>query len=279
MLATVSLTIARGHIGSQSARLSWAKSMGCGAATFFLWSFTGNGPFVATFLIANLFAIFAVPLGITAFSQLFGSEFYCLAFVAYISATSIALFALNNEKNRRETIERLRRDGLTGLYTRTAFFEMLPEIEQRGRAQGYSLLLIDIDYFKSINDKFGHCGGDVVLAHVGRMLANTFRLSDLVVRYGGEEFCVVLHGCEQAEAAKYADRLVVEANRQRVRWREGRSTKLTLSIGYASVMAAGGTNRQQESLQSVITRADKALYRAKESGRNQSLQASTTEFA
>lgn len=373
MLATVSFTIARGHIGSPSALRCWGASMGCGAATFFLWSVTGYGPFFATFLIANVFAILAVPLGIGAFSALFGNAlprdflfgtilfglagvigtfffgtsrgiaiftmnaslavqlgmlgllvyrnrddnttsmsvlaviaivclglthagraitvivgdastvvptgtsvtlvFYYLAFVAYIATTSIALYALNNEKNRRETIERLRRDGLTGLYTRSAFFELEAEIEKRGRTEGYSLLLMDIDFFKAINDKFGHCGGDVVLAHVGRMLANTFRLSDVVVRYGGEEFCVVLYGCIEADAAAYAQRLVNEANRQSVRLSDGRSTKFTLSIGYASAQPSADACAHQESLQSVINRADKALYRAKESGRNQSLPA------
>lgn len=130
-----------------------------------------------------------------------------------------------------------------------------------------------------INDRFGHCGGDVVLVHVGRILAKTFRLSAVVVRYGGEEFCVVLHACAQADAAKYAERLVGEADRQSVRLRDGRSTGFTLSVGYASALAAADSDDRQESLQSVITRTNRALYRAKESGPNQCLSASSWELA
>lgn len=378
MLGTVSFTISRGNIGSRSALTYWTKSMACGAGTFLLWTFTGYAPFFATFLLANLLAISAVPLSIVAYSILFQVDppkqifqltvffglagvlgtyflgtsrgiaiitmnvslavqlttlgyliyrhrnsqtvgvsmlailavaclalthagravtaiigdaasvvptgysvtliFYYLTFFAYISSTSIALFAINHEINRRETIERLRRDGLTGLHTRTAFFEMEPEIEKRGIVEGYALMMIDIDHFKSINDKFGHPGGDVVLAHVGRLLANAFRLSDIVVRYGGEEFCIVLGACQEAEAARYADRLVREANKQSVRLADGTSTRFTLSIGYASVAPVSARDAKAESLQSVINRADRALYRAKKSGRNQAIAASAPEL-
>lgn len=373
ILGTVAFTIARGNIGNQSALRYWGKSMACGAGTFLLWTFTGYWPFTATFLISNLFAISAVPLGTIAFSRLFQVEppkqvfqatiffglsgvlgtyffdtsrgiaiftmnaslaiqlavmghliykhreehtlgismlatlvtaflalthtaravtaiigntsavlptgnsitviFYYLTFVLYSSSTSIALFAINNEKNRREIVERLRRDALTGLYTRTAFVEMEQDIENDGRVDGYALMMIDIDNFKSINDCFGHSGGDVVLAHVGRLLTNTFRLSDIIVRYGGEEFCVVLRTCVETDAPKYASRLVEDANAQTVRLPDGRSTRFTLSVGYASALPSFGKNTLPESLQSVINRADAALYRAKESGRNQAVSA------
>ncbi|MDR7307953.1 GGDEF domain-containing protein [Rhodoferax saidenbachensis] len=378
MLGTVAFTMARGNIGSQSALRYWGKSMACGAGTFFLWTFTGYWPFIATFLIANLFAISAVPLGTIAYSKLFQVEppkqvfqatvlfglagvlgtyffdtsrgiaiftmnaslavqlavmghlvfrhrgehtlgisvlatlviaflalthsaravtaiigntsaviptgnsitliFYYLTFVAYISSTSIALFAINNEKNRRETVERLRRDGLTGLYTRTAFVEMEQEIENAGRIDGYALMMIDIDHFKSINDRFGHGGGDVVLAHVGRLLTNAFRLSDIVVRYGGEEFCVVLRACLETDAEKYASRLVKDANAQTVRLPDGKTARFTLSVGYASALPASSNNTLPESLQSVINRADAALYKAKEAGRNQAVSAAPLEL-
>lgn len=374
MLAMISFTLARGNPNDESALRDWGRSMGCGAVTFFLWSFSGYWPFLITFLIANLFAIFAIPFGIVAYARLFklapprqflwltvifglsgvmGTSFfgtsrgiaifsmnaglaiqlfmmvfmvlrnrvkhisslsifavittsglalmhasraviavigdfssvvptgnsiaqilYYFAFVAFISASSIAFFSMNMEKNRHDTEKRLRRDCLTGLYTRTAFFEMEKEIEQMGRTEGYALILADIDHFKAVNDTFGHHGGDIVLTHVGRLIAGLFRLSDITVRYGGEEFCVVLRGCDECDAAKFSQRLVREASLQSVRLSDGQGTKFTLSVGYActSPRALGGA--RQEPLQSVINRADQALYRAKDGGRNQALPAS-----
>jgi diguanylate cyclase (GGDEF)-like protein len=374
MLATISISLARGDFNDEFSFRYWGASMGCGALTFFLWSFSGYWPFLLTFLVANLVAIFAIPLGIVAYARLFnvtpprqflwitvifglsgvfGTYFfgtsrgiaifsmnaglaiqllmmvfmvvirnrtkpvsslsilavittsglalmhasraiiavfgdfasvvptgnsvtqilYYFAFTAFISASSIAFFHMNIEKNRCETEDRLRRDGLTGLYTRTAFFEMEKEIEQMGGTEGYALILADIDHFKAVNDNFGHHGGDVVLAHVGRLIAGLFRLSDISVRYGGEEFCVVLRGCGESDAAKFSERLVRESGMQSVRLSEGQSTKFTLSVGYACTAPSARGGAQHEPLRSVINRADQALYRAKKGGRNQALAA------
>jgi diguanylate cyclase (GGDEF)-like protein len=198
---------------------------------------------------------------------------YLFSLAIFLSASSIAFFAMSNDKSRREAIERLRRDGLTGLYTRTAFFEMEAEIEKMGSREGYALMMVDVDHFKSINDTFGHSGGDIVLAHVGRLIAGAFRLSDIAVRYGGEEFCVVLRGCNESDAAQFAQRLVREARSQGVRLSDGQSTQFTLSVGYACRPAGTERAPHVESLHDVIARADQALYRAKREGRNQAVAA------
>jgi diguanylate cyclase (GGDEF)-like protein len=121
-------------------------------------------------------------------------------------------------------------------------------------------VLMDIDHFKRINDAFGHAA---------RMLTQLTRLSDLAVRYGGEEFCVLLHDCSPDEAARFSQRLVDEAGRQSVRVKDGSNVSFTFSVGYACVAPAAKAGGNPETLVEVIDRADKALYAAKAAGRNQ----------
>jgi len=191
----------------------------------------------------------------------------------FIALSSIGFIAMVNQRQQRETVDRLSRDGLTGLYTRSAFFEMAKKIESSASAEGYAVVYIDIDHFKTVNDTFGHSGGDATLAHVARLIASSIRISDIAVRYGGEEFCILLHGCAEPEAAQFAEKLVVKAGQQSVRLRDGRSARFTLSAGYACIPAYRAGDRVSESLEDVIERADQALYRAKGEGRNRALAA------
>jgi diguanylate cyclase (GGDEF)-like protein len=217
--------------------------------------------------------ISVIPTGNSATQVLY---YFCIA--AFLSIVSIAFFAISNEKVRSETIERLRRDGLTGLLTRTAFFEMEKDIEKIGKKDGYALLMIDIDHFKRVNDSFGHGGGDIVLAHVARLISGSLRLSDIAVRLGGEEFCVLLRGCNESDAAQLAQRIVCEAGMQSIRLPEDRSTRVTLSVGYTCMQTAGSDPIQVEALSAVIGRADQALYRAKENGRDQVVSAAIPQM-
>lgn len=197
----------------------------------------------------------------------------------FIAVSSIGFIAMVSERQRRETVDRMRRDGLTGLYTRSAFLDMATEIENFGGAEGYAVILFDIDHFKAVNDTFGHVGGDVTLAHAARLISSSIRISDIAVRYGGEEFCILLRGCAEPEAAQFADRLVVEAGLQRVRLPDGRITQFTLSAGYACMPARSVEKPITETLEGVIERADQALYRAKGGGRNQALAAFSPDLA
>ncbi len=181
----------------------------------------------------------------------------------FMLGASMGFFSLVHERQRRETLERARRDGLTGLYTRSAFFELAEQIDKSMPSQPYAALMVDIDHFKAINDTYGHLGGDVTLTHAARLIANSIRLSDVAGRYGGEEFSIILRNCGAEGAAAFAQRLVEEAGRQTVRLPDGRKAQFTLSVGYAirGAQAAEAPDR-------VIDRADQALYRAKRSGRN-----------
>lgn len=169
---------------------------------------------------------------------------------------SMGFLAVVHERQRLQALDQARRDGLTGTYTRAAFFDMADRLQER-----CAVLMLDIDHFKHVNDRFGHRGGDLTLAHAGRLMMGAVRIDDLVGRYGGEEFCILLRGCGIAEAETFAQRLVQDARSASVRLPDGRAVTYTLSAGYAA-------REPDEALADAIDRADVALYRAKHRGRN-----------
>jgi two-component system cell cycle response regulator len=156
------------------------------------------------------------------------------------------------------------RDSLTDLYNHRHTMELLSnEFERVGRYQeGVSLLMIDIDHFKKVNDQHGHPAGDVVLRGVAHVLKDGLRTVDALGRYGGEEFVAVLPHTAHPEALVSAERLrkAVEGHAFRV---GDRDLHVTVSVGVATFPSP-----TVESPNALIREADKALYRAKEKGRN-----------
>lgn len=150
-------------------------------------------------------------------------------------------------------------DPLTGLLNRRYIEERLSEeINRSGRTgEPLSFLMIDVDQFKSYNDKFGHPAGDEALRIVGSILKENLRGADVAVRYGGEEFSVLLPGTNTLEAAAIAERI-----RRHVDATEFPRRKVTISIGLASISA------DLNSVSRLVNAADSALFRAKEAGRN-----------
>lgn len=191
----------------------------------------------------------------------------------FIVAASIGFLSMVHDRQRREALELMRRDGLTGLYTRSAFFELAEQVDNASSPEAYAVVMVDIDHFKRINDTYGHAGGDVTLAHAGRLIASSVRISDIAGRYGGEEFCILLRGCDEAQAAQFAQRLVSQSRQQTVRLRDGRNATFTLSAGYAYRSTSSATSGRRETLNEALERADQALYRAKRGGRNQAIAA------
>lgn len=169
--------------------------------------------------------------------------------------------------DKREASEAHRKenscDHLTGIANRRAFFEAAElELERRKRSpRELSLIIFDIDYFKRINDNFGHPAGDVILLHLANLLNATFRLVDVVARMGGEEFAVLLPSTDMVSAAGVANRLrhLVESTFVEV---DGQRITYTLSGGIASM------DNDVTGLDALIKRADRALYAAKAAGRN-----------
>ena len=154
-------------------------------------------------------------------------------------------------------------DHLTGLGNRRAFFDAA-EIELgrwRRVPRPLSLLMIDVDQFKKINDAHGHPAGDEVLRHIAGLMSATFRQVDVVARIGGEEFAVLLPAADLASAQRVAERLRAALEAQPAPTEAG-PVQCTVSIGIATMDEATA------SVDALLKRADDALYRAKHSGRN-----------
>ena len=163
-------------------------------------------------------------------------------------------------------------DGLTGLLNRRAIEALLDREAQRLERfnQPFSILLIDIDHFKRVNDRLGHPAGDQVLIEVARRLQVEAREVDHVARYGGEEFCVLLPHTEHEGALQAAERLR-EGVCERPITRGNATVPVTISMGLVCA------NDPRESLQSLLRRADAALYQAKDGGRNMVVSAPTKD--
>lgn len=163
----------------------------------------------------------------------------------------------------RETQELAIRDPLTGLLNRRGLEMNFAQLQASSAAKGqpYSLLLIDIDHFKRINDSYGHGIGDQILQQVAAALRKGTRASDASARMGGEEFLLVLSETEQGQAFYLAERLRERLARRPLRSSAG-NISITISIGLAQCMSP------DESLELTVERADRALYMAKASGRN-----------
>ena len=155
-----------------------------------------------------------------------------------------------------------RTDALTGLKNRRSFDEELHRQFAQRQRQGtvFSLLLIDLDHFKQVNDTHGHPAGDSVLQTVSQLLTKTLREMDLVYRYGGDEFAVICPGSRLREAATAAERIRQAVETTPVQFND-EVLSLKLSVGVAEV---GGL----EIADGLLQRADEALYAAKHAGRN-----------
>lgn len=160
-------------------------------------------------------------------------------------------------------VRNARKDTLTGLYSRRYLDEQLPGLvkSHRRNQAALSLLIIDLDHFKAINDEYGHLVGDEVLWRVAEAVRATVRSADSAVRYGGEEFCVILPGTGRAEAARVGERIRQAISRLDLEALKPGMT-VTASVGVADM---GVDEEQFEWLQ----RADLALYSAKHAGRDQ----------
>jgi len=177
------------------------------------------------------------------------------------SQTGIAL--ANAELYEKATI-----DPLTGLYVRRHFFQRLEVATKNAHfaKKALSLIMIDLDHFKSVNDTYGHTAGDAVLRRFGKLLRRVVRQDMTCARYGGEEFAVICPGVGEGVAVQVAERVRAAIERQAFRIPDGPSLHKTASLGVA-ILCPGESEHQ------LLVRTDQALYRAKNEGRNRVVSA------
>ncbi len=159
-------------------------------------------------------------------------------------------------------------DGLTGLYNQMHFFELLERETGRARRPGggYTLVIFDVDHFKNFNDRNGHLRGSQTLRAVADLMRRKFRSTDLLAKYGGDEFVVILPGTDKVGAYLAAERLREGVEKQAFPGAETQPLgRLTISIGLASCPEHGAGADE------ILNHADKALYFAKDTGRNRTV--------
>lgn len=182
---------------------------------------------------------------------------------------NLSLWLLNDISKQKaledELKHKVNHDFLTGLNSRDWFMsQALTELNRATRSNSpLSLLMLDIDFFKKVNDTYGHQVGDIVLKSVANIAKSTLRDFDICGRLGGEEFAVLLPEANQDQAREVAERLrLAIANTQIALPTGGLPISITISIGVSSVMS------KHDNIDVLISKADKALYEAKNTGRN-----------
>lgn len=170
-------------------------------------------------------------------------------------------------QSRQQLLELARTDGLTGLNNRKHFFELAEREVIRAARYGSPLtvLMIDLDHFKRVNDTYGHDAGDAVLRHFSQLMSEAMRDADILGRYGGEEFIVLMPQTDASQGREAGERLRKLVEESPTPW-SGGSIHHTASIGLAS-------SRSVLALENLIKKADEAMYQAKHEGRNRVMAA------
>jgi diguanylate cyclase (GGDEF)-like protein len=221
--------------------LSTAASVGCAALTLAAWH---AAPRECLTLVGLCLAVPAI--------------------VVPLPVWAVATLSLEAETAQRSAERLASTDSLTGLCNRRHFFHQAePRFDEARRSQGsLTMLLFDIDHFKSINDTHGHAVGDQVLAQVARISLGCLRDGDIVARYGGEEFVALLPDTPIEAATPLAERLRAAIAQVAIESPRGGPIRVTLSIGASEIMPV------DTRIDALIDRADEAMYRAKKTGRN-----------
>ena len=187
-----------------------------------------------------------------------------LEYLNIIVEKSLYKRALEKRAAEREYFEQISRvDGLTGLYNHKFFHELLnAEIARADRYKySFSLIMIDIDDFKKVNDNYGHQSGDTILKEIASIFKSYVRITDPTVRYGGEEFAIILSQTAKQHGRIFADRIVKGVAASKLKG-FSHNEMITVSVGLAGYPDDANTE------ESLIRKTDKALYQAKKMGKN-----------
>lgn len=184
-----------------------------------------------------------------------------LAIILSMTVGTAVIIYFKKQISQQENLQRqAERDELTGLYNRRYLFNREQQIiRNSGRL---SIIMADIDHFKAINDKYGHDGGDIALRTLSLHMLRSFRIGDVIVRYGGEEFVILLPDTPFFEAKMIAERLRLEVEKLVCYTKDYTPFNFTLSLGVIE------RHRNQTKLSDLLSIVDKYLYEAKQNGRN-----------
>lgn len=184
--------------------------------------------------------------------------------IGHLASFRYTVVSPRQEKVLRELFESSTRDALTALYNRRHFDERFKSELAYAKRHSFDLglVMVDIDYFKSVNDTHGHAAGDVVLKQVAAVLAKQLRTEDLIARIGGEEFAVLLRGIGPQGTGSLAERLRVAVQSLPIN-ADGTSLRVTISAGCACL-----SETTDGSCKALLQSADQRLYSAKHNGRN-----------
>jgi diguanylate cyclase (GGDEF)-like protein len=205
----------------------------------------------------------AETLALMASNQVQALSF--LTSIVCLVILSLGLVVMTKERADERNRVLAMQDELTGLTNRRSILDALEQQLAMARRSGQplSLLMLDLDHFKRVNDSFGHLAGDAVLRQVAAGIASRLRTQDIAGRYGGEEFLVILPGTTADGAVQLAEELRTSIAAERIEIGEGHRVTITISIG-----VCGGIPTADQRVEDLIDAADRALYRAKENGRD-----------
>jgi len=226
---------------------------------------------MATLSIGRIVSAPSLPDGAQLLTTTPLQAFFVGSYGFMVLSLTVGFVLLVSERLRDQLQQLLNHDELTGVLSRRALFQQaLHELQRARRTQRpLTLLVMDIDHFKQINDRHGHLMGDSVLRDFAARVRQELREVDLVGRFGGEEFVVVLPDTGPDDACVVADRIRCS------RPVDPSLVPVTVSIGLATSTPADLQEAAAQTLESLITRADRALYQAKATGRNQVVVADT----
>lgn len=230
------------------------------------WIFTISGLKLLHATISALMS-FILLFIVTYFFFSFSTELFtmhCFWMVSTFSFGFLGAFLIEKSSRtiffNKEKLERLAvTDNLTGLYNRTKLDEVLQyELDRSKRYQlSFGLVLLDIDYFKEVNDSFGHDVGDSVLVDISTIISSKARTTDILIRWGGEEFVIIYLATNKEEVLRLAENLRREIENHQFE-----------TVGSKSASFGVTTYSDGDTMSSMLNRADRALYEAKGDGRN-----------
>lgn len=229
-----------------------------------LWFFVTAVSLISVLASELSLAALYVLIGDAAFGA--STAFYTALVVPILVAAPVCYLTARMALKLNETHARLKElahtDELTGLINRRSFFDRAESIlaAARNTGQPLSLLVIDADYFKQLNDTYGHATGDAALVFLTEQLTVSVRKSDLVCRLGGEEFAVLLPEMDTVEASRLAERIVRRIASRPMVW-DDKIIEISVSCGIADTSVG-------DDMTTLFKAADDALYAAKHSGRN-----------